>query len=76
MLTRDSTWYGSPHPPDWTFLLIAHSQISVMTDMVALPLYMSESLKKAKGSYSHAVVQGVKKAAGYMVSGAAAEGNS
>ena len=34
-----------------------------MNDMTAIPVFMSESLSKAKGSYGHAAAQAVKGAA-------------
>lgn len=34
-----------------------------MTDMVAIPTYMAESLSKAKGSWGHTAAQAVKGAA-------------
>jgi len=37
--------------------------ISVVNDMTAIPVFMSESLSKAKGSYGHAAAQAVKGAA-------------
>lgn len=35
-------------------------QISVVGDMVAIPTFMTESLKKAKGSYGHAALNMAK----------------
>ncbi|OQU98391.1 hypothetical protein CLAIMM_04185 isoform 2 [Cladophialophora immunda] len=37
--------------------------ISVVNDMTAVPVFMAESLSKAKGSYGHAAAQAVKGAA-------------
>jgi 4-hydroxy-2-oxoheptanedioate aldolase len=37
--------------------------ISVTNDMTAIPVFMSESLSKAKGSWGHAAAQAVKGAA-------------
>ncbi|KIW95128.1 uncharacterized protein Z519_03712 [Cladophialophora bantiana CBS 173.52] len=37
--------------------------ISVVNDMTAIPVFMAESLSKAKGSYGHAAAQAVKGAA-------------
>lgn len=48
------------------------NMISVVADMVAVPTFMSESLKKAKGGYGHAALQAGKGAAKWtagMVSG-------
>ena len=39
------------------------SQISCMNDMGAIPIMMTQSLQKAKGSYVHGAVQAVKGAA-------------
>ena len=38
-------------------------QISVINDMTALPMYLAESLSKAKGSWGHSAAQAVKGAA-------------
>jgi hypothetical protein len=38
-------------------------QISVVNDMTAIPVFMTESLSKARGSYGHAAAQAVKGAA-------------
>ncbi|KAK4993960.1 hypothetical protein LTR66_001353 [Elasticomyces elasticus] len=38
--------------------------ISVATDMASLPAAFSDAVEKAKGSWTHAAVQGVKKVAG------------
>ena len=48
------------------------SQISVVADVVAVPTFMSDSLKAARGGYGHAAFQAVKGGASWtanMVSG-------
>ena len=42
---------------------LTSSQISVVADVVALPTFLTESLSKAKGSYTHHAINAVKGAA-------------
>lgn len=53
-------WYVLPLP---NRLFKLTTQISCITDMVAVPTSMAENLSKAKGSYGHAAAQAVKGAA-------------
>lgn len=44
-------------------LVLTNSQISVINDMTAIPVFMAQSLSTAKGTWGHAAAQNIKGAA-------------
>jgi len=54
MPTRDSIWYDLEISCSCLLMLL---QISVVNDMSAIPIFMTESLSKAKGSYGNGAMQ-------------------